>query len=138
MFKYNCGTIGRWNIEQIFEDNREIEFKTVPRWTTCWVGPGAVALGRGGRPFSSSPPQLGTPLHRGFLPPGGLLDLWAAQMGSPGASQQLPLPRRLGWSALAFPTPPCPPDGPGQPETHLPPRRQPGQSGEGHRPRRSH
>lgn len=29
MFKYNCGTIGRWNIEEIFEDNRELEFKTV-------------------------------------------------------------------------------------------------------------
>lgn len=53
-----------------------------PRWTTCWVGPGAVALGGGGA-SSSSPHQLGTPLHRGFLPPGGLLDLWAAQMGVP-------------------------------------------------------
>lgn len=77
-----------------------------PETMTCWVGPGAVAQTPGGwgdgvrgAPVSS-PLQLGTPLHGGFLPPGGLPDLWAARRGSPGASQQLPLPRRLGWSAV--------------------------------------
>lgn len=33
-----------------------------------------------------------------------------------------------------LPHPTVPPDGPGQPETHLPPRQRPGQSREGHRP----
>ena len=91
-------------------------------------GTGAVAWPPGREGLSSSPHKLGTPGHRGFRARGGLLDLWAAQGGAPGAPRPTsPLPRRLGWSALAAPAQPYLPvsqSSQGRLDTHLPLRRQ--------------